>query len=486
LVLSQTIFIHHPELQFLFEDSLLHDTQYQSVFKPIEISRSSFNKYFTNTDTLSQKPFQQRHLWVSPVVDASATFVKQDQRILYQLGEGLYIAASHHNFGFEASGEIYEQSFPASSKFVTDSLKLAPRFNRLISGGNGGALNLSLNGLAYWKPIPFVTLTIGNDKQFWGDGYRSLLLSENAASYPFIQAKINVWKIAYEHQVLFLKDLIAGKGTDRFNKFASMHLLSCNVSPSFNFYIFEAVVWQQQDSGRHRGVDIQYLNPTIFFRSVEYNIGSPDNMLMGLGGKLKLWDHVHFYGQFMLDEFNLKAIVKNWGWWGNKHGLQAGLKIYGSSPRRPQLFQVEYNLVRPYTYSHYTSLVNYGYLRQPLAHPDGANFEEFLALYRIAFTKLWMVHVKGAVTFYGTDPAGKNYGSDIYEYNSSYVSDYGNHLGQGIPTYDFAQELIVSRMLKPAWRLRAGLIINNTVRRVEGKTMLLPTVQLGINTLLYE
>jgi hypothetical protein len=489
-VSAQTIFLHHPELQFLFEDSLLHQPSYHSVFKPIQISRGQFDSYFglhrkSLIDSIA-KNTKQKQVWISPVLDASGTFNKTDQRLFYQLGQGLYVSGNYQNLGFEVSGEIFEQSFPASADFAVDSLKLVPGYNRVLLGNHQSVVNFALNGIAYWKPIPFVTLSGGNNKQFWGDGYRSLLLSENAASYPFIQAKMQVWKIAYEHQVMFLKDLIPGEGSQRFNKYTSMHLLSCNVSRWLNFYIFEAVVWQQKDSIRHRGFDVQYLNPAIFFRSVEYNMGSPDNMLMGIGGKIKLWDHTHFYGQFLLDEFNLKAIVKNWGWWGNKHGLQAGIKIYGASQKRPKLLQIEYNLVRPYTYSHTFSPENYGYLNEPLAHPYGANFEEFLAIYRTALTNQCMVNLSISTVFYGTDPSGLNDGGDIYKNNYTFISSYGNHIGQGIPTYDFNQAIVLSRMLVPSWRLRAGITITNTFRRTEGKTRYLPSIQLGINTLLYE
>ena len=70
--------------------------------------------------------------------------------------------------------------------------------------------------------------------------------------------------------------------------------------------------------------------------------------------------------------------------------------------------------------------------------------------------------------------------------NNTFISSYGNHIGQGIPTYDYSQTLALSRMLIPSWRLKGGITITNTFRRTEGKTMYIPSVQLGINTLLYE
>ena len=40
------------------------------------------------------------------------------------------------------------------------------------------------------------------------------------------------------------------------------------------------------------------------------------------------------------------------------------------------MLQIEYNRVRPYTYSHNTIVLNYGHNNQSMAHLWGANFSE--------------------------------------------------------------------------------------------------------------
>ena len=56
-----------------------------------------------------------------------------------------------------------------------------------------------------------------------------------------------------------------------------MHLLSFNVTDWLNFSVFESIVWQGKDTLNNRGFDINYINPFVFYRPVEYNIGSADN-----------------------------------------------------------------------------------------------------------------------------------------------------------------------------------------------------------------
>ncbi len=41
---------------------------------------------------------------------------------------------------------------------------------------------------------------------------------------------------------------------------------------------------------------------------------------------LRLHDKIKFYSQFILDELTLSEFTKKDGWWGNKFGIQAGLK----------------------------------------------------------------------------------------------------------------------------------------------------------------
>ena len=75
--------------------------------------------------------------------------------------------------------------------------------------------------------------------------------------------------------------------------------------------------------------------------------------------------------------------------------------------------QVEFNSVRPYTYSHETLFTNYAHYRQPLAHPMGANFKEWIGILRYQpFNKL---NFTGKIIFnqYGADGIISNFGKNI-------------------------------------------------------------------------
>src|SRR6185369_7292398 len=108
-----------------------------------------------------------------------------------------------------------------------------------------------------------------------------------------------------------------------------------------------------------------YLNPIIFYRSIELSNGSFDNSLAGLDAKVNVAKSFQFYGQFCLDEFLLSEIKKNRGWWANKWGIQIGAKYVDAFGIKNLDLQLEHNRVRPFTYSHTDSVANYTHYNQP-------------------------------------------------------------------------------------------------------------------------
>ena len=137
--------------------------------------------------------------------------------------------------------------------------------------------------------------------------------------------------------------------------------------------LFESVVFDRENH-----FELQYLNPVIFYKAIEGHLGSPDNSLVGMDFKANFLKHFSLYGQFLLDEFRFEKLFNGSKWWGNKYGFQTGLKYIDVAGISNLDVQLEYNMVRPYTYTHTTQNANYTHFNQALAHPLGANFKEWL------------------------------------------------------------------------------------------------------------
>lgn len=160
------------------------------------------------------------------------------------------------------------------------------------------------------------------------------------------------------------------------DKYSASHYLTMNIGNRISVGMFESVVWAAQDTMGQRNFDLSYLNPIIFFRPLEYSLGSPDNMTMGINAKYILGNSSAFYGQFVMGEFKFDEVFNGSKWWANKQGFQLGFKSYNFLGINKLDFLTEYNQVRPYTYSHRETITNYAHYNQELAHPLGANFRE--------------------------------------------------------------------------------------------------------------
>jgi len=287
-------------------------------------------------------------------------------------------------------------------------------------------------GYISYSPNTWFNFQFGHGKNFIGDGYRSLLLSDNSFSYPFFKITTDFWNIKYMMLWMQFQDFTSkhpyGEAYDK--KWGAFHYLDWSVTPWLNIGLFEAVVWQNADSTGYRGFDINYANPAIFFRPVEFSVGSPDNVLLGVNGKITLAKKQVFYGQLLIDEFLLEE-VKNYkeGWWGNKYAMQAGYKTFDIFNIKHLDIQTEVNYARPYTFSHISSLKNYGHYNVALGHPLGSNFLESVSFIRYNYKRLFF---EGRYSFakHGSDTAGLNYGNDIFQSYNTRAQEYNNHLGQ--------------------------------------------------------
>jgi len=160
-------------------------------------------------------------------------------------------------------------------------------------------------------------------------------------------------------------------------------------------------------------------------RALEQQNGSLDNALLGLDAKWNFLGHFSLYGQFVFDELKVEEFFKNPGWWGNKFSYQLGLKYIDVLNVSNLDLQLEYNWARPYTYTHSTIYSNYANYRQPVAHPLGANFREFIAVARYQPWPRLSLTAKLFAANYGLDSADTNYGKEILKDYTTRVSDEG-------------------------------------------------------------
>ena len=299
-------------------------------------------------------------------------------------------------------------------------------------------------GYITFNATKYIDIQFGYDKNFIGDGYRSLFLSDFGDSYLFLKLNTKIWKFNYQNLFMELMPQFEKNGDKLLDrKYAAMHHLSVDVTKWLNLGVFESVIF-----GRKNRFDFEYLNPIIFLRHIEGTVGSPDNAFAGADFKANVAHHFQFYGQLLLDEFLLKEITKNDGYWANKFGYQLGAKYVDAFTIKNLDLQFEINRVRPFTYSHYDSVANYTHYNQPLAHPLGAGFQEFIGIVRYQPLPKLYFNARAIYYYQGLDSLGENFGSNPFDLYTTRTKDYGYFIGSGNKIKVFNSSFVISYELK--------------------------------------
>lgn len=315
-------------------------------------------------------------------------------------------------------------------------------------------------GYLTFRPTKSVRVKFGYDKNFIGNGYRSMILSDYSGNYTHLRIDTKVWKLHYTNIFADLTaDLVTRPGVgviDQGNrplskKFMTFHRLDWKIRKNLSVGLFESIMFGG-DTATGRIFDINFLNPIIFYRAVEGNVGSGSgNAILGTDFKWNFLGRFSLYGQLVIDEFKLDRIRARDGWWANKFAGQLGIKYINVAGVDGLDLQIEYNSARPYIYSHTTKRTSYSHFNQSLAHPLGGNFNELLAIARYVPHDKILIQAKAFYMMQGVDTVGSNFGSDILKDNVTRVryntDDTGHTQLQGNLTQTVLLDFGVSYML---------------------------------------
>ena len=414
---------------------LMNNTEWVTGSRESFMSRRPVLKsLYKNKANLLEVNTKDFFLAVNPLLQVQAGKASGTDDLMFVNTRGVSVRGMIANkIGFYTSITDNQERGPGFFRQRVNDYKAVP--------GNGFYKSFKGNGVDYFdgrgyltfNATKYINIQFGYDKNFIGNGNRSLFLSDWGNSYLFLKLNTRIWKFNYQNIFMEIMPQFFRTGDTLLDKkYSAMHHLSINVTKWLNIGLFEGIVF-----GRKNHFEFQYVNPIIFYRHIEGTIGSPDNAMAGIDFKANIAHSLQLYGQFLLDEFKLNQITSNTGWWANKWGLQLGMK-YIDAFTVPNLdLQFESNRVRPFTYAHYSTVANYTHYNQPLAHPLGANFQEYIGIVRYQPAPKW--YVSGKIIYYNqgldsNDVRNRNYGSDIFRNNAAadrLGGDYGYTLGGG-------------------------------------------------------
>jgi hypothetical protein len=249
---------------------------------------------------------------------------------------------------------------------------------RLVIPGQGSPKIFKTTGFDFssseaylsYLPVSWFNIQTGNEKNFVGEGYRSVLLSDNSFNYPNLKFTTNFGQFKYVSMFAQFEDFEKVYYNRHITKHAEINYFSYSFKNKFEIGFFEGMIYQTTDTAAYMNkIPTDYFIPLIGFHSLKYGFYSKNNLLIGLNSKIKVSDQIQLYGQFAVNNPEQ-----------SEYACQAGFKIFdifSNRIRKQKLyFQTEFNTASAGCYSDKNKFMTWSDYNQELANPLGSSFSE--------------------------------------------------------------------------------------------------------------
>ena len=443
------------------------------------------------------------HLAIDPVFnfEGGKDLADTSGEKLYKNTRGVLVRGSiGEKFAFETS--FYETQATYAKyidSYIASTNKLFPQtanYQYDVIPGQGRAKKFRKNGYDYamasgyvsYSPCKMVNIQVGHGKHFVGDGYRSLLLSDNSFNYPYARITTTYKNIQYTNLYTSFMNLSDGgvktpPHVERLfqKKIGSFQFLSANLFHRLQLGLFQGMIWEAADSNNRQHANFNTFDPLIGVNSLVYGLHNTNNVLLGATFKLKITNSISLYGQYMLDDVYSK---EGRGDIRKKYGYQAGFKYFDLFTIKNLHIQAEYNSVRPYAYAAENTFQSYTHFNQALAHPLGANFNEAVGFINYRF-KDFFIQLKANYIVKGNDSLANNFGGNIFKSDNSFpISQKLENIEttQGLKTTIIYQDIHIGYLVNPSTNFNIVVGITNRIERTEKMQSNSQFVYLGIRT----
>ena len=349
--------------------------------------------------------------------------------------------------GSIGSDFAFESTFLENQAVMVDYLsgfvrswEVVPGQGRVKKFKSNGFDFANASGVIAYSPFKHLNFMAGAGKLFVGNGYRSLLLSDNAFNYPYLKINYHSKKLSYTAAWASMQVIKNGRFT--FNKLSepiftkkayTFQYLSYRPIKWVELGLFQAVMWKAQTPANN-DFDYNILNPVIFSHAAQFNLDSNNNVMLGANLNIKVTSSINLYGQLMLDDITI-----------NKVGIQAGAKYFDVAGVKNLYVQAEYNQVSAYSYSMPSAFQSFSHYNQALAHPMGANFSEIVGIVNYRF-KDFFATFKLNLIDYGKDRFGYYAGNEVIrDYTASAIQANTMQFKATTQVIDFKLGYLVNR-----------------------------------------
>ena len=219
-----------------------------------------------------------------------------------------------------------------------------------------------------YSPTKQLSIVAGNNQQFIGSGYRSLIYGNHHVGTPYVRTKFSFlkrweWNFFRTRSMNLVRKKTYSTVEGYYQpKTIGINYLTWHPTQKLTINFAESTVWKMGDSLTTRSAHPLVFSPIPF--SSRLLSKETAFSLYALTFDWLLWNSLRAYGQ-LITPFN-----------GTFAG-QLGLRISPNIPVRT-LIQLEYNYVSKSMYQATDRLINHSNYNLPVAHIMGNGFQEFL------------------------------------------------------------------------------------------------------------
>ena len=326
-------------------------------------------------------------LTISPIgqISMGKDVMDTSNSFLYQNSRGILVEGDlFKNFSFSTSFFENQSRFSDfETKFISEHGEIYTYWNGYKQQNGvvpGAARTKSFKIFAFdyayaigsliYKPIKRLSIVAGNNQQFIGSGYRSMLLSDNSCGSPYLRLdyKLNSkWTLNYlraRHMNLVRKKTYNTVEGYYQPKGFSANYISYQLSKESSISFFEGSTWSMGDS-----LSTKSLNPLFFI---------PIPGMSALVSKSTYSVYGLNFSQIIRSKFRIYSQIALGSGGRNQYSFQVGTRAYNLEKLNNSMLQVEFNMASKNMYSDAYARLNYGNYNMPLAHIKGSGFKELL------------------------------------------------------------------------------------------------------------
>ena len=378
---------------------------------------SSFGHFLYQRQLIEIKE-ENVQLWITPLVDFSYGAELQDSvrrrsqntrgaRMEGTLGKRIFFTTSfYENQAFlpsylSAYAAQHGEQYAIDSNYVTVNAVI-PGAARTKPFKTTGYDYAYATGMVSFFATPKLTMHLGNQPLFVGNGHRSLLWSDHSVGLINFRVRYALspkWDFqvvrAKAFNLLRLPFSATGEASYE-TKGLSFATVYYQPTDWLSIGLFEGGTWFRGDSLARKSLSPLFYIPLPGAATIQESIDDKAFALLGLDFRLSLGRNrvnsdavvsvvssykAHVYGQFALNPAKSNSLA-----------YQLGARVFPF--RNPLIhFQLEYNHADDGAYQSSNPRLNYSQYNLPIAHPMGAGFDEILL--RFAWQKnYWFVNLQ--------------------------------------------------------------------------------------------